>query len=271
MLYKKHLTYILITGMLSFTAFQASASLVFRPKPAQDHQHNRRAGKVFTLTGYEGITVTMLTPDLVESQLDINNGSIKFKPTGKDNYHAIIAKRFHNNVQETAIRYVYSFGKPTGKSPSELTGFKKSELEIIPAPLPREHWHYKAGHKAAFSIHFNGKPVADSKVSLSTSNASILHAKTDSLGQVEFNIPDDFTDTRAGDRANKPGDFLVHVKHTDNNQQYATWLSADYEVDPAHWRNTQLGIMVAAFGFTIGLIITSTANRKRTGKNGVNK
>jgi len=271
MRYKKHITYILITGLLCVTAFPASASLVIRPKPVDNHQHNRRAEKIFTLTGQENSTVTMLTPDLQQSQLKINNGEIKFKPTGKDNYHVIIAKRFFNNVQQTAIRYVYSFGKPTGKSPSELTGFKKSALEIIPAPLPREHWHYKAGHQATFDIHFKGKPVADTKVSLSTSHASLLQAKTSSQGRVVFDIPDDFAQTHAGDRANQPGDFLVHVKHTEKKQQYATWLSADYQVDPAHWRNTQLGVLVAAFGFTVGLIITGSGSRKIIKKNGDNK
>lgn len=270
MLHKISLKHIVITGLLSLTTLQASASLVIRPKPVDDHQHNRRAGKVFTLSGYENSTVTMLTPDLQKNELSTKDGEIKFKPTGKDNYHVLVAKRLHNNIQETAIRYVYGFGKPTGRSPSELTALNKSDLEIIPSPLPREHWHYKAAHQATFKIHFKGQAVTDTQVSLSTTNSSLLKAKTDSQGMVVFELPDDFSETRAGDRANKDGDFLVHVKHSDNKQKYATWLSADYQVDPSHWRNTQLGALVAGSGFIIGGFITGFGFRKKT-KNGVNK
>lgn len=259
---KTSLKQVIFSGLLCLATLDASASLVIRPKPMDGHQHDRRAGKVFLITGHENSSVMMLTPDLQEQPLDIQNGQITFKPTGKDNYHALIVKRIHNNVEETAIRYVYGFGKPTGRSPSELTALSKSDLEIIPDPLPREHWHYKAGMQAAFIIHYKGEPVTPAKVSLSTSNASILQSNTDSQGRVVFNLPDDFAETLAGNNANKPGEILIHVKHSDNQKQYASWLSADYEVNPAHWRKTDLGIMVASGGFIFGVLMTGLGFRK---------
>jgi len=254
---------IIIYSLLCFITINANASLIIRPVPIDEHNHNRRAGKIFSLYGHEGSTVQMIAPDLQVQQLKPVNGKLNFKPTGKDNYHVLIAKREHNKVYETAIRYVYSFGKPTGKSPSELTAFSKSELEIIPDPLPREHWHYKAGAQATFIVHFDGVPLPSADVSLSTSNASLLSSTTDTQGRVVFKLPDDFKQTLAGNRANKPAELLLHVKHHDNQKQYSTWLSADYRVNPAHWRDTNLGVVIAGGGFIFGVLLTGLGFRTK--------
>ena len=255
---------IIICGLFCFISANASANLIIRPAPVGDHNHNRRAAKTFSLYGNDDARVQVITPDLQTYQLNAINGKLSFKPTGKDNYHVLVAKRDNNKVNETAIRYVYSFGKPTGYSPSELTAFNKSELEIIPDPLPREHWHYKAGAEAAFIVQFNGTPLASTNVSLSTSNASILSSTTNAQGRVIFKLPDDFKQTHAGNQANKPAELLLHVKHLDKKQQYATWLSAEYRVNPAHWRDTDLGLMVTGGGFIFGVLLTGLGFRKKT-------
>jgi hypothetical protein len=254
---------------LSILSVNASAVMTIRPAPDDGHQHNRRAAKIFNLTGYENSQIKFLTPNLSIRDLETSDGKISLQPTGKDNYHALFATREHKGVQESAIRYVYFNGKPTGHSPDEITFFKKFDFEIIPDPLAREHWHYKAGDDITFVIRFNNTPLSLHPVSLSTSNASVIELLTDTQGRVTFKLPDDFPETKAGDRANKAGELLIHAKYSANGKQYATWLSSDYKVNPAHWRNTELGSMVMGGGFLFGAFITGLGlkrNRKGSKK-----
>ncbi|TNF34649.1 MAG: hypothetical protein EP315_06920 [Gammaproteobacteria bacterium] len=245
------------------SALDASAIMTIKPKPVEaGHEQHRRAGKTFILTGHENSQITLITPDLKSITIATDNNEIRYKPTGMDNYHALVATRHHNDVIETAIRYVYSFGKPSGYSPKQLTEFSKSSLEIVPDPIPREHWHYKGGSEAAFIIRYNNKPLAATEVSLSTSNASIVKAVTDAKGRAVFALPDDFTPSKPG-RGNEFAELLVHVKHQHQNQQYATWLSADYEANPAQWRSTGTGTMVATGGFVFGALITGLGFRNK--------
>ncbi|MDH5484470.1 MAG: DUF4198 domain-containing protein [Gammaproteobacteria bacterium] len=255
---RKHLVdQLLLTSILYLTTLDASAIMTIKPRPAEPgHEHHRGMGKVFTLTGFENSTIRQVTPDLDIINLGANQQQIPFKSMGKDNYHALVATRNHNGVEETAIRYIYGRGKPTGHSPKELTDLQKSTLEIVPDPIPREHWHYKAGHEAAFIVRYKHQPLASIAVSLATSHASIVNARTDARGRVVFTVPDDYKVDKPGRRENKPAELLVHVKHQHNEKNYATWLAADYEANPAQWKNTQMGALVATGGFIFGAFIT---------------
>lgn len=258
---------LLLLVVFILMSMDATAMLVFHPQAEEEHQHNnRRAAKIFQLTGYENSRVSLISPDLKQHELNANQGQVKFSPTGIDNYHALLATREHKGVQETAIRYVYSFGKPSGSSPSKLTLLTKAELEIIPDPLPREHWHYKAGHEATFLVRFRGHPLAYNSVTLFTSYASTLEATTDTQGRVLFNLPDDFPQTQKGADANPAAEMMLYARHSDNNQQYATWLSADYRANPQHWKNTQLGIIVTTGGFLFGAFMTGLGLRSNNKK-----
>lgn len=261
---------LLLASVLSLMTLDASAIMTIKPKPAEPgHEHHRGMGKVFTLTGFENSRVTQIMPDLSIKPLASNQQQIQFKSMGKDNYHALVASRNNHGVEETAIRYVYGRGKPTGHSPKELTELAKSTLEIVPDPIPREHWHYKAGHEAAFIVRYQQQPLAAVEISLSTSLGSIVSANTDSQGHVVFTLPDDYKVEKPGRRENKPAELLVHVKHQDQDQRYATWLSADYEANPQQWKSTQMGVFVAAGGFIFGTILTGLG-RKTSNKNGGN-
>ena len=256
----------LVTLSLSIVCMDANAVMTIKPIPLDGHQHNRRAPKQFILTGYENSAVKYLTPDLQSKNIQTDKGHFALKPTGKDNYHVLVAKRQHNGVQESAVRYVYFNGKPTGHSPEEITSLQKSELEIIPDPLPREHWHYKAGEQVSFVVRFQGNPHASLPVTLATNHASILKAVTDSQGRVFFTLPNDFMNIKAGRNANKPGALLLHTKLEEQGQTYATWLSADYQVNPEHWQNRTLGGLVATGGFIFGAFITGLGFKRRDEK-----
>ncbi|MCW9013659.1 MAG: hypothetical protein OQL06_07735 [Gammaproteobacteria bacterium] len=257
---------IFLATLLCLTTLEASAIMAIRPAPAKEHQHDRRAPKIFNLTGHENSQIKFLTPDLQSSDIKSDNGQIALHPTGKDNYHALYASREHNGVQESAIRYVYFNGKPTGRSPSEITFLNKTDFEIIPDPLAREHWHYKAGDEIAFVIRFKNTPLALHPASLATSNASVLESLTDTQGRVVFVLPDDFAKTIPHARANEPGELLIHAKHADHGNRYATWLSSDYQVSPEHWQSTELGAMVVGGGFLFGAFVTGLGFKRRRKK-----
>ena len=155
-------------------------------------------------------------------------------------------------------------------SPKELTDLKKSTLEIVPDPIPREHWHDKAGHEAAFIVRYNHQLLANVSVSLSTSKASVISGKTDNEGRVVFTIPDDYKVETAGRRNNPRAELLTHVKHQDNDKHYATWLSADYEANPEQWKNTEMGVLVATGGFFFGAFLTGLGLKKTSNKKGGN-
>lgn len=255
---------LLFAGTLSMIAMDASAIMTIKPKPIEaGHEHHRRAGKTFILTGHENSRITLITPDLKFITIASDTNEIRYKPTGIDNYHALVATRNHNDVLETAIRYVYGFGKPSGFSPKQLTELAKSPLEIVPDPIPREHWHYKGGSEAAFIVRYNNKPLAATEVSLSTSNASIVQTVTDAKGRAVFTLPDDYTPSKPGRGGDEFAELLVHVKHRHQDQQFATWLSAEYEANPSQWRSTSTGTLVATGGFVFGAFITGLGFRNR--------
>ncbi|HEY9051784.1 MAG TPA: hypothetical protein VIQ03_09590 [Gammaproteobacteria bacterium] len=259
---------ILCTSLVVLSS-QASAIMNIRPKPVDGHQHNRNANKEFILTGVENSQVKLFTPQLESSEIKIIDNVISFKPTGKDNYHALVAQREYTDstgivTQESAIRYVYMNGKPTGRSPSELTQFIKTPLEIVPDPLPREHWHYKAGDTINFVVRFNSEILADQPVSLSTGNGTVLKGRTNIDGEISFQLPDDFPSTQAGRRNNPASELLLHTTWSHEGEKYASWLSSDYQVDPSHWRHTDLGAWITTGGFIFGAFITGLGFRNKT-------
>lgn len=263
----KHTSLRLLTGtMLGIMALDVSAIMAIRPVPMKGHQHDRSAPKVFNLTGFENSQIKFITPDLQSSDIETTDGKISIRATGKNNYHVLYALRNNNGVEESAIRYIPFNGKPTGHSPSEITSLNKTDFEIVPDPLAREHWHHKAGDSVAYVVRFKNRPVASLPVSLATSNSSIVKSITDKQGRVTFTLPDDFANTKPGKRANKPGELLIHAKYSDNNKAYATWLSSDYQVDPKHWQSTELGTMVLGGGFLIGAFITGLGLKRNKQK-----
>jgi hypothetical protein len=83
-------------------------------------------------------------------------------------------------------------------------------------------------------------------------------------------VPDDYKVDQPGRRANKPAELLLHVKHQDNDKNYATWLAADYEANPAQWKSTEMGALVATGGFIFGAFITGLGLKKSAAKKEVN-
>lgn len=242
----------------------AEAAIHWSPMP-QKHgaMHQRNAAKVFMLSDGKGATVHLVTPHLDARPLALEKGHVSLSATGIDNYHALVAVQKDDQATDIAIRYVYMHGKPSGHSPSEITAFAKSRLEIVPDPLPREHWRYISGEAIHLIARFNEAPLANRELVLTTSNGSRLTATTSAEGRASFILPDDFARVKADRRGNRPGEMLVTLMHEDNGHRYTTTLSHDYHVNPSYWQSSRLGIGVVAAGMFAGIVLVYLARRKR--------
>lgn len=260
----KRLTILLLAIWLS----PAQAALTWTPAPAGDGHHR---GVSLLLDDGQGAEARLLLPDLSERELALHESSVTLSGTGMDNYHALVASRHEGDVQETAIRYLYLHGKPSGHSPSELTSADKARLEIRPDPLPREHQRYQANHVAVWRLRFDGEPLADAPVTLSTSQGSRLQLETDDRGRLRVDLPDDFPETRPGWRANRPAEFVLQARHPANGTIFVTRLSAAYDVDDGHWKSSWAGAAVLGGGLFLGLglgpMIRTRAAKKKPVRN----
>ncbi len=238
--------------------------MFWQPMPHQHSgmQHDRLAAKHVALHDGDGASVRLIHADLKAQDMALKNGKLDFKPTGKNNYHVLVAKRGHGNQHETAIRYLFLHGKPTGHSPSELTAVSKAELDIVPAPLPREHWHYQGNQQAHFQILFQGKPLADHVVTIHTSHATSMQAITDAQGMIQVTVPDDFTAIKPGRMHNPPAEWQLTVQQMQNGQQYRTTLTSPYNVDANHWQSLSWGVTTAGGGMLLGLVMLIRRQKK---------
>ena len=228
--------------------------------------HGRREGKKVNLHQGDDAEVSLWLPTLVQrgvTKVD-SVGNYTVAGTGLNNYHLLTAERHSENKTETAVRYLYMHGKPSGESPSLLIDYKKSKLEVIPSPLPREHWRYYGDRAYHFRVEFEGKPLTQAQIKVVTSNGSELNTSTDHQGMMVITLPDDFSDVKPGRRNNKPADFVMEVNHQFQQHQYVTTYSAPYSVNPSHWKIQWEGFAVMFIGFAGGLMFIQRVRREES-------
>lgn len=231
---------------------------------ARDHSTSHRGAKKIALINAEGADVTLWKPDLTTLPLNADMMGILILPaTGMSSYHAVVAEKDWGTIRESVIRYEYLSGKPSHQSPGKLVNAVKSDFEIVPDPLPREHYRYYAGHTWAFILRLKGEPLPDTGLDLETGNGTRLHGISDTAGRVSFRLPDDFTDTAPDKRDRRSAEFTVSAATEADNLRYETLLTARYHINPSHWQSTPLGL--AAVG--LGLLAGGLAGRgKRSGE-----
>lgn len=221
------------------------------------------AARGLTLLDGDGASVSIVLPDLKRRPLQLTDGRLQLRPTGMDNYHLLLAERQGEGWYESALRYQYLSGRPSGHSPHELVSARKVPLEIEPLPLAREHAHYLSGTVPVFLLRFDGMPVVGQPIALETSNGTRLFARTDAEGKVRFPLPDDFGAVQAGRDVNRPADFTLYAQlAVHDGLEYRTSLSAEYEVNPRHWQSFGGGAWGGLAGFVAGLGFLRWAGRR---------
>lgn len=223
---------------------------------AGGHGHSRRPAAAYLRDG-AGATLMFWRPDLEQGALpDAKaDGQVAVRPSGVDNYHLLMASRSGDSGEEVALRYVYMHGKPSGESPRRLLDAQKAALEIVPAPLPREHWRYETSNPAVFEVRLTGEPLAGHPVQLVTTQGSLVEAVSDDKGRVTFVLPEDFAHVAPGREANAPAEFIVSTAHTQNGFVRRTTLTAEYHANPAHWQSSLGGVVALMVGFIGGMAL----------------
>ncbi|MDQ6965170.1 MAG: hypothetical protein Q9M13_09660 [Mariprofundales bacterium] len=251
-------------------AAPAGAAMFWQPIPSShgNIQHNRMAAKQLNLHDGYSADVRFMHADLEVQTLSLDDDKITLHPTGKNNYHVLTAHRTRGKLHETAIRYLFLHGKPTGHSPSELTAAGKAQLEIVPSPLPREHWHYQGSKQALFRILFRGQPLTDHAVTITSGNGTAMRATTDAEGVIQLTVPDDFAAIKPGRMHNPPAEWQLTVQHNYNGQQYQTTLTAPYYVNPHHWQTLSWGVAATGGAMipALFMLIRRQKNRANTNK-----
>lgn len=228
--------------------------------------HGRPAREAITLMYGEGATTRLWLPTLEQRPLPLIKDVAQLKPSGMDNYHLLYAIRETEAVHETALRYHYLRGKPSGHSPAELIYAEKVPLEIVPAPLTREHARYLSEKSAAFMIRFQGKALADHPFMLETTNGTRLEGRSDAKGRIAVELPNDFQRVAIGRDNNPPAEFFLHTRYNNAGRDYQTSLSATYHVNPRHWESQSGALWSGLAGFVSGLGLLGFAARRNTAK-----
>ena len=252
-----------ISLLLALPGVPGAAETGGRPATPKPQAHDHRAAKKLMLENAEGASVTLWKPDLSTQPLSFDQGGFTLPKTGMDNYHAVVAERTWGDTKESVIRYEYLFGRPSKHSPGELAGAVKTDLEIVPDPIPREHYRYHSDQTWGFLLRLHGTPAGGIPLTLRTANGTQLDAVSDPSGRVAFRLPDDFPGLVPGVRDDRSAAFTVSAEMRDADMIYQTTLSADYRVNPAHWQSTRWGWMVAGLGFVAGGLLGRTKKQGR--------
>lgn len=264
-----------ITALLFTLSLQAEGFINWQPPVAkatgQDHGgHGGRKAKKLQLHNADSTAtseVFYILPTLEKRPLTLEHGLVSLPKSGMDNYHALVINQTKENSVNSSVRYVYSFGRPSKTSPTKITQMKKSELEIAPAPLPREHDRYAGSRTYDFELRFKGEAFPNATVTLSTSNGSEETFKSDEDGEFKVTIPNDFKDVKTGRRANRPAEFILKASHLDKGINYTTTLAMPYHVNPVdYWNNRTMGLIVLLIGLVLGLFLFRNINKKKKRK-----
>ncbi|MDP3033431.1 MAG: hypothetical protein Q8N33_15270 [Rhodocyclaceae bacterium] len=184
------------------------------------------------------------------------------------NYHWVVAREESADTVKVASTAWY-FSNP-GDSPKDLLKVPKHELEIVPAPLPREHGRYRESEKWRFLVRLNGAPLGGQAVTLETEFGSRSSFVTDAAGFATVLFPRDFkpvdpvTGGAAASHGRRYGKFVLSTEKQADGKRYLTAFNLNYGEDGD--RNRSLG-WGAAFGL-IGMLAATPLLRRRQGASG---
>lgn len=192
----------------------------------------------------------------------LHQGHFALIPGQKGNYHWITA-RAEDEVEVRVASSARYFSNP-GPAPTEMLAQTKHELEIVPMPLPREHWHYREGEKWNFLVRFHGLPLAETHLRLVTEHGSRLEFATDRNGLAEVTIPADLPsptkNTQAGHHGRQKAGFVLVAEHDEAKRHYVTTFNYYYIPSAMRGKSLMTGAIFMGLG---GLLATPLLRRTR--------
>ena len=182
------------------------------------------------------------------------------------NYHWVSARE-EAEGQVTVASTAYAFGNP-GEAPTALLLKQKSELEIIPQPLPREHGAWRESEKWQFLLRFNGQPLAKKEVRMETEFGTKTAFVSDERGMVTVLFPRDFkpvekkSEQGGHDHGPRRAKFVLAAEHDDAGKRYLTAFNYTYSADAARDRNLLAGVGFGVFGMLLATPLLRRKNAK---------
>jgi hypothetical protein len=237
-------------------------------------ERGERAGAVLALRNVAAPLVTVYASEgpterlKVDYPVDEGGAKISAVTPKIGNYHWVVAREETPELVKVASTAWY-FGNP-GDSPKDMLAIPKHELEIVPAPLPREHRSYREAEKWRFLVRFDGKPLAGQQVVMETEFGSRSAAVTDTEGYATLVFPRDFKPAPQAEGENsgarQRGRFVLTTEKEANGKRYLTAFNYAYTQDTE--RNRSLG-WGAAFG-VLGMVAATPLLRRRKSNEGGN-
>lgn len=178
------------------------------------------------------------------------------------NYHWVSARE-ESAGKVTVASTAYFFGNP-GEAPTRLLLEQKSELEIIPQPLPREHGAWRESEKWPFLLRFNGQPLAKKTVWMETEFGTRTSFVSDEKGMVTVLFPRDFkpVEEKPGEGGHDHGPrrakFVLAVAHDDGGKHFLTAFNYTYSADAERDKNLSAGV---GFGL-LGMLLAAPLLRR---------
>jgi hypothetical protein len=205
----------------------------------------------------------------VDYPVDAEGAKIEAVTPKIGNYHWVVAREEGENEVRVASAAWY-FGNP-GDSPKALLTRPRHELEIVPAPLPREHASYRESEKWRFLVRLNGQPLAGQPLLLETEFGSRSTFLTDAAGFATVLFPRDFrpaAPAAAGEQGGhgpRRASFVLSTTKEADGRRFVTAFNHSYGQDGD--RNRSLG-WGAAFGLVGMAAAVPLLRRRNKGDNG---
>jgi len=219
--------------------------------------HGRGETSMFAAMNLDGnATAHLVLPDLSVKNLEMNLNTVMLPKPPMGGYYALVVNQQTPQGINSAVRYLSLHGRPAKISPTRLTALPKSDLEIVPNPLHREHDRYTASKQYRFTVMFQGKPLPDASVSLETRRTKSTPYLSDAKGNITVDLPNDFENVNVGRSENRPSEFLLTVEHRSGMSDYVSTFSMPYYVNPNdYWQSQELGAGAMVIGFLGGLLL----------------
>lgn len=225
--------------------------------------HGKGESAMFALMNAEtNASSHLILPDLSEQNLSLKRSTVMLPKPSMGGYYTMVAEGNETNGSFSAIRYLSLHGRPCKVSPTKLTALSKTDLEIVPNPLHREHDRYTASKSYRFLLRFQGKPLVNTTVTLETHDTPAQTYMSDQTGAFSITLPNDFKNVKVGRSDNKPSEFLLSTQYRSGEHLYKSTLSMPYYVNPNDfWQSQSYGAGVILLGFLGGLVFYRRSNK----------
>ncbi len=170
--------------------------------------------------------------DRQEWEIPAQEDRFTLQSSGVGNYHWLQAREETPESVKVASTAHY-FSNP-GPAPTAMLAQPKTELEIVPDPLPREHNQYRENQEWAFKLRFRNQPLAGASLRFTSSAGAQASFTSDATGRALVRFPADVTAPaghgghHGGEAANR---FVLAVEHQAENRHYLTAFNYRYGED----------------------------------------